>query len=376
MPRNKLMITILAVFLLTSVLAACTAPAASVPQTSGMTQNPEPQELVTVYCLLETWSWRIRDVQSRHSIFTYTDDGYLLERKSKTTGSYMTEETYRYDDAGNLVYGPLGVGGSFVPVTYTYDDKGRMLSKSWQDVRYAKKEVYAYDEADHLIMKECWTEDRLSKRITYVYNKDGQKTFEEWNNGSGNNGNIRIFWEYDDRGKLLSETTYYSGTPKIEEVRNYDENGLLQSVKRWMNGRAEFYACYEYDEDGRLIREEGDQRGAIPEDPALYYFMNTYEYDEWDNVIRKTSVLEDSEPSDIFWTYDSQGNMLSQEFGDSRTVWTYDEWGNMLSYHQYYDGSLLYEVIYTYTSFLVTPEQAEEVRQQQDQYYGGPGYLD
>lgn len=68
--------------------------------------------------------------------------------------------------------------------------------------------------------------------------------------------------------------------------------------------------------------------------------------------------------------------MLSRDYGVTLDEWTYDQWGNVLTHRHFYDGELSWEVTYTYTAFQVTPERAEQIRQQQDQYYGGPGLLD
>ena len=49
----------------------------------------------------------------------------------------------------------------------------------------------------------------------------------------------------------------------------------------------------------------------------------------------------------------------------------YDEYGNRLVYRCYSNDALIEEVIYTYTAFVLSPEQAEQQQQLQDEYQGG-----
>ena len=338
----------------------------------------EPTELVTVHCIREVLVWQKNNDQTQHNIFTYDEYGNLLERKSKTNGSYKTEETYQYDADGNLVYGPLRVGGSFTPVTYTYDTQGRLLLKSWREYQ-ERKEVYSYDDIGNLIYEEHWFGGELSLQITREYNAAGLIVYEEWDYVSEDEFDYFIYWVYDDRGNILTETTYYDDTYRGEKTYTYDENGWMKTEKRVWDGYVQYDYTYYYDEEGNLIRQGSYVKSAIalPGDHALYYVEKVYEYDALGNRITEKTTYEDGAvASTIRWTYDAQGNMLSRDDGTILDRWTYDQWGNVLSRSHYFMDELSWEITYSYTSFQVSSEGAEQIRQQQAEYYRGPGCLE
>ena len=399
---KKTISMILIVIMLASLLAACTPPVPSGSTPPGATEpttesttpiqpaeptSPttptqptepvptEPTELVTVHCILEAWVWKKKNDLTQHSVFTYSENGYLMNRKSKTEGQYKTEEFYRYDADGNLVYGPISVGGTFKPVTYTYDEHGRLISESYKDYQQIKY-IYSYDDVGNLIYEEHWFNGELSRQITKEYNDAEQKIYEEWDYVSENGTDIFLYWVYDSYGNLLSKTTYYNDQYRGAETYTYDENGRNKTYKRVWDGYTQCDYTYHYDEEGELVRQESYVQSAIPENNTLYYSETTYKYDEWGNIIEERTTSEGGAVSTIRWTYDAQGNMLSRDYGSTLDEWTYDQWGNVLSQSHYFMGELSWEVTYSYTSFRVSAERVEQIRQQQMQYYGGPGYLD
>ena len=162
---KKSIAVILSIWMLLSLLLGCTpedptgtqptdsteATASTISTDSTQSTNPvpteptptEPAELVTVHCIREAVVWQKNNDQTHHSIFTYDEYGNLLERKSDTDGYYKAKETYQYDAQGNLICGPLNVGGSYPLVTYTYDELGRLISESYKDYKQIKY-IYSF----------------------------------------------------------------------------------------------------------------------------------------------------------------------------------------------------------------------------------------
>ena len=151
----------------------------------------------------------------------------------------------------------------------------------------------------------------------------------------------------------------------------------MKTEKRVWDGYVQYDYTYYYDEKGNLICQGSYVKSAIPGDNRLSYMETVYEYDALGNRITEKTTYEDGAvASTIRWTYDAQGNMLSRKDGTILDEWTYDQWGNVLSQSHYFMDELSWEITYSYTSFQVSSEGAEQIRQQQAAYYAGPGVLD
>lgn len=279
---KRIISTVLSAVLLLSLLAGCTPPVSptdpteptvpTIPTTPTTPTQPteqteptepaqptvptqpteptEPAELVTVFCIQEALDWKKKNDQTRHSIFTYDTSGNLLNRKSETDGQYNTEEIYQYDDYGNLIYGPLRVGSTFEPITYTYDERGRLLSESYKDFNQIQM-IYSYDDVGNLIGEEHWSNGELSRKITMEYNDAGQRVYEEWDYVLEHVPDIFIYWVYDDRGNPLTQTTYYDDQYRGEMTYTYDENGRMKTRKWVWDGYTQYAYTYYYDQEGR-----------------------------------------------------------------------------------------------------------------------------
>lgn len=356
----------------------------------------EPTEPVTVYALVETVSRERTTNETRYSRFTYDEYGRLVLRESKTDGDYVEEETYRYDEAGNLIYYPSQVGRKntdpisctydeqgrlltkitrYDSYAYTYDAEGRLLTKVQNDIEY----VYTYDSAGNLIVKEQWdrNNNEMQSRTTYLYNASAQVIYQEWITSRG-----------------IGYYHYYE----------YDEAGRLTLYRWYINNELCGMDVYEYNENGDMIRHVDYYQSAI--ETELQISRKTYQYDKQGRLVALITRGEHA-VSDIviceYWTYDDSGNLIKKEYiekagnhkSESVSEYTYeedpegrkyvirtsntgyryesiyDEYGNRLVYRCYSNDALIEEVIYTYTAFVLSPEQAEQQQQLQDGYQGG-----
>lgn len=188
--------------------------------------------------------------------------------------------------------------------------------------------------------------DEYDKNGLLIHHKDSQEEF--WLNENGElihskTQLLEVFYEYDDKGKLLKE--YY--TEGYEINYEYNRQGLLieekdnaghRAIYSYANGVIVQKTCfnrigqivyktcfdgndywYEYDEHGRLLCEISD----------FYYYYRGYEdtiynyrYDSIGNVIMKWYVSGD----DIcFNFYDSKNRLIYSEGKNCPTIKVYDD---------------------------------------------------
>ena len=198
-------------------------------------------------------------------------------------------------------------------------------------------------------------------RTTFAYDIYGNRvrTQEYWDGELESVTNLR----YDDRGNLISETTWdHTGwIPLISrrEKRTYDDqNRLLTVVYRDGWGRETDRTVYTYD-DINGIRTYQDETGEILQTTwydenglelrqAAGEYETVYEYDDRGNCTGWTSyengTLFDSyrarfdEQNRQIWgaRYDASGNLKSE------SVYIYDDEAHTMAHHRP-DGSVRYE---------------------------------
>jgi YD repeat-containing protein len=169
-------------------------------------------------------------------------DGQPTGFDISTAQEKLTGRTFAYDDYGRVTK----IDAPSESVSITYDDRGRVASRSTGDDH---TETYEYDGSGHLIR----TSVNGSVTMTALYDSAGRLIDQTV---KGENVKRR----YDADG-LVSELTDYRGTWKVTRTKA----GRAQSVTTPNGGTVEFT----YDEAGRLARV-GTPTGAA----------TTYEYDE------------------------------------------------------------------------------------------------
>ncbi len=188
--------------------------------------------------------------------------------------------------------------------------------------------------------------DEYDKNGLLIHHKDSQEEF--WMNEKGElihskTQLLEVFYEYDDKGKLLKE--YY--TEGYEINYEYNRQGLLieekdsaghRAIYSYANGVIVQKTCfnrigqivyktcfdgndywYEYDEHGRLLCEISDSYYYnIGYEDAIY----NYRYDSIGNVIMKWYGSGDDV---CFHFYDSKNRLIYSENKNRSTIKVYDD---------------------------------------------------
>lgn len=268
---------------------------------------------------------------------------------SYTTGSNTVEYSYQTtgsDEEEKISSDTVKIGDKTVlSSSYTYDDKGNILSKSYGE---NNKAVNTYDDKDRITSTSY-----AGKTINYTYDADDQLT-------AVNGDNYTASYSYDGRGNITNKAvngtetafTYTNSGWKdllvaVDDIElTYDEVGnvLTYGDKKftWNTGRnlerivdRENEYSYTYDENG--IRTSKTVNG-----------VTTY-YNTKDGVI----LSQSDGTNTMYFQYDANGlpigfiyngtqylyltNQMSDVIGitesDGNVIvqYTYDEWGNLIA---------------------------------------------
>lgn len=260
--------------------------------------------------------------------YSYTDSGRLSEVTRKTGGDGLTQsrpvETRFYSGDNctrRIVYDEMGA--TSVVYYWTYDAKGKMLTqktvsmllaengysysgKSEEVIEYApdgseqartftapgvwEKNKYTYGTTGRLLTDERYSSLDgevyfLAGTKTYTYNDLGLLT-GQWITDDAGKVTFAEAIEYNDAGKVLSDTAY----PSAEFVK---DNISWQKL-------------YEYGEDGKL-----NMAAEFAGDEVTQLYYRYYE----DGSISGTSEIryvagEQTERTDTENTYDERGNCV------------------------------------------------------------------
>ena len=224
-------------------------------------------------------------------VITYDEKGYTSKLESKDEdGNAQYSIERKYDANGNLTDNILQFpNGSTDRMTYEYDSENRIT-------KMLEIDNESYDNA---ILTE------------WVYDANGNLVKEIF--GSYNGPRYYYEYEYDNEGKLISETIF---------------DGMFS------------YVTYYYDENGNLTRSVTE-----PESAEGVYITNTYFYDNNGNLIKKIHDRR-SDGSPVLYevheyTYNADGLVIRDHFTSTNYLtpgrdyesvyeYAYDEYGNVI----------------------------------------------
>ncbi len=199
-------------------------------------------------------------------------------------------------------------------VRIVFDSKGNILEE--EKGGYHDKYEYEYDDRGNLtkliVKMKRGGEFSEVGRTVYEYDGNGRKTKAEhfFELGEGDHG--FIFYEYNDKGKLIKETR--SNESDMQSYTSYTE--------------------YAYDANGNLIK----QTHHYSDDDRTH--SNEYEYDANGNMVKWAQNVDPSGIAIVF-EYDSNGNIskMSQELDGTEHQATF-EWieGTEAQYRVYLAG--------------------------------------
>ena len=199
----------------------------------------------------------------------FNPDGTKSFFTSSTEGDYSRND-YEYDEAGNLVKDSSSHSSdgktfrTYDVFEYFYDEQTGLKTSEQRTDRYEELyylELLEYDENGRLIKDTAYAgeqqredDDQLWQRL-YEYNESGSVSWENYTEG---NTSVQIFYEYDERGNLLSraETEYTVGkaAKTLLTAWEYDSrsNPVKETEKR-PDGveRINYIREFSYYEDGK-----------------------------------------------------------------------------------------------------------------------------
>ncbi|MFF3624934.1 LamG-like jellyroll fold domain-containing protein [Streptomyces sp. NPDC002467] len=217
---------------------------------------------------------------------TYDALGRLTNETGSGTTVATRPRTLSYDLAGRMT--ASGTDGILADNTYTYNDRGQLLST-----------------------------DGPAGKSTYKYNADGQMTVRTDAAGTA------YFW-YNPAGHLEGNTDPLTGT---ETWKTLDASGrvtLDKYAREVTSGTFTVGAqrAYTYDSLGRLTNDAvtrtagGDVQGQA------------YEYDLADRLVKKTTTGTTGAAANTY-AYDLAGRMTAWNDGTANTPYEWDKAGNL-----------------------------------------------
>ena len=226
--------------------------------------------------------------------YEYTADG-LLSKVIPATGGSLTAESYSYDDLGRLTSKTTGRGGV---IKYTYDGNTSLVTKV---ASYPKGSTVAdavqettYDALGRVTKVANRAKGVSTQSTTYTYSTRGEVISQSvWQAAVGSEAaqTTKIDYKYDREGKLIAKTLdgltnnyNYTAGGTLDSV-DYTESGVKKTIKfatddrgrrtdTWYGADAntgaqnwEVWKHSDYDRSGNLIGEKVQKAKESPVTP-------------------------------------------------------------------------------------------------------------
>lgn len=286
----------------------------------------------------------------------YTYDDINRKATEDYTGTGGTEVTYTYDSGtdgvGKLTsaaapgantayaYNPNGglkqeiktLNSVGYQTDYTYDRQGNKLEITNPDSSKIKYTYNTAGQAETVQRKES-TDGSFINVVTDIdYGPHGKMTYEEFQNGSATTNTYDSSKLY----RLSNKTTTITGGSKVQDLTyTYDNNGNVTKIVDASNTNASKTVDYTYDDLNRLLSATAT---AVASGQSTY--THNYTYSAIGNILTRTDVAGTytyagdtgsnyanphavTSVGSITYTYDNNGNMLTETSGLSNT-WDYN----------------------------------------------------
>ncbi len=198
------------------------------------------------------------------SISTYDQKGNVIAEESDYSGKRTY--SYAYDRNGNVIEEKTKHNdGSTSVRKYAYDDKGRLISKSFTSdmEEYNSVTGFVYDD-----VLNTRTESSSTGKDKEFYDNRGLRVrFESY----GEKGKLVGFGDvkYDEDGLRISETGSLYGMP-VKDVFEYNENA--QPIKQHRTGMVDVDILFEYNAKGLLTKSTNIRGQQVEETVYAYTF--------------------------------------------------------------------------------------------------------
>ncbi len=336
--------------------------------------------------------------------YTYGFDGSL----ATATDYNGNTTTYTYDEAGRQIKADIPFEYETTSATKLYYDASGNVTKESVQMEHNEHRTteYSYDNMNRLSYTTTYPTPTTSEITQYFYDKNGNIThmFPGLSTPLNDISNIPesaqyVSYSYDNRnncisvgGSLTSYTEYdYDNLGNVTYKSMYDynvayERDILGNVitlyenseptvfynyniigqRIYMNDSSGT-TTYTYDEFGNLTREEKD--GILKKNTYdsvgrrtafnVYYggtniLSNSYTYDPGGRMTCATSNGET-----IYYTYDGNGNVLTETIGDYTTETIYNDAN--LPTMMYQNNNHIYNIFHDYSGNIKTIEDVESL---------------
>ena len=233
-------------------------------------------------------------------------------------------ETYSYSATGNTV---TTTGKSRYTLVSFYDISGRLIRVSEGDTVIETNE---YDGAGRLVSKTNCTSSAYYSNIVYTYDARGRILSKTVKNSAGKAVSVTnyayIVVSIDDTPLCKTQKTVVGDaySPSVVTTEYTDKSGRTVRAGK-MNGGTEIYKTYRYDFAGNPISETAENGG-----------VTTRTYDVFGQVLTVIDALGNSDTN----TYSSVGLLLSHSDAmGNRTLYTYDTLGRLLTEKTLFEGT-------------------------------------
>ena len=269
--------------------------------------------------------------------YTYDGNGHITKGTDAEGVAYMTNT---YDEKGRVIEQK---DGENTATKYAYDTESEYL-RTVTDITYAdgSQRQQVSNEGGHIIRDV----DERGNKTTYTYDKYGNQVsmtdalgashVYEYNEAGDMTADLdsddnQITMEYDKQGNV----TQVTDAKGIAESYTYDSRNCL--IRKTNSTRATEYS---YNDNCQLIREETYGRSNPQESQLVEYtYLNSrmvmtvtrkkgsseadvvqhYSYDAAGNI----EQITDGEGNSTSYTYDSQGQTLTETIEGGTTSYTY-----------------------------------------------------
>jgi len=197
--------------------------------------------------------------------------------------------------------------------------------------------------------------EKLVKVINHLEN--GEVKMIEYLDINGNivernrmQGDVRVlFEEYVYIDNIIRAARFEAGEEMVSSVEYFYEDNILKRTRYFLNGAIYRLVVYRYDEMNRLFTEmHYDLRNELRN-------VTHFHYDVDGRLIAKVSVAKDSLPTQEFYNYDVNNNVVKslRVYGTdtiAMSAYAFNKKNLMIEHVEYQHGNLVKKVKYSYTS--------------------------
>lgn len=239
-------------------------------------------------------------------VFNYDENGNKLSESFYRSDSIFGEAFYEYENTKLKKATYTNYKGYLNGyINYYYENehkrKNAFLFKDDKKICMIK---YEYDSFTNLIKEEWDYFGKWKQTFTYVYEKinDNKKQYYS----------LPVFTN-TRKYKIIKEEYTFNNEVGGPSIYNYDETNILDTKKFIRTDNVETITKYRYDKFGKLIESFRNYS-----DGSKNIF--TYQYDEDDNLILRTSYKNEKIVGYESYFYDSSGQLKKAYYQN------YDNW--------------------------------------------------